>query len=152
MADKTAEERIAAARAARAALRAERDAAAAERADEEAAAHEERALKDEQAIVAAEKQHGKQGEKIYVVTGVNAKECDLVIVKRPNAVAFKAFQDLEKASVLDFEKLVAPCVVYPDLGTFDRLISLEQPGLLLRAAKGVSYLAGVRMNEDTGKA
>lgn len=144
--------RLASVRAARSKLRAERDTAEAAGADAAALASEERALRDDSAIFEAERKHGKQGEKIAVVKGVGAKECDVVIVKRPNAVTFKGFQDLEEPKLLDVEKLVGPCVIYPSLEVFDRIHSVEQPGVLLRAADAVAYLAGVRKAVDQGKA
>jgi hypothetical protein len=146
------EKKLAAARAARAALQAEREKAIAAVSAEEALAAEERALRDETALFTAEKAHGKSGEKIGVLKGVGAKECDIVILKRPNPVAFKKFQALEAVGQTELEQLVAPCVVYPTIDVWDRIISNEQPGLLLRAAKAVSYLAGVREKDDLGKA
>lgn len=151
-AETTGVERLARVKASRAALAAERDARAAAAADAEALASEERALRDEAAIFDAEKRLGKQGEKIFVVKDVGSPLCDVVIVKRPNAVAFKGFQDLDKAGVNDVEKLVTPCVVYPSIDVFDRLQSTEIPGLLTRCARAVAYLAGMRKADEQGKA
>lgn len=144
--------KLAAIRASRARLRAERDAEQAAKADEDELKREQRALKDESAIFDAERKIGKQGEKIFVVKDVNHPDFDVVVVKRPNAVAFKQFQDLEAPKTIDIEKLVAPCVVYPSIDAFDKAQATEIPGLLLRAAKGVSYLAGVRKADEQGKA
>lgn len=146
------EEKLLAVRAQRAALAAERAAAEAAAATAEALAREERALRDDAAIFAAEKAHGKQGEKIFVVKDVGVPACDVVILKRPNAVAFKGFQDLDKAGIHDVEQLVLPCVVYPSKDVFDRLHSLEVPGLLTRCARAVAYLAGMRKADEQGKA
>ncbi len=146
------DDRLARVRAQRAALAAERDALQAAQAPVEALAREERALRDDAAIFAAEKQHGKQGEKIFVVKDVGSAACDVVILKRPNAVAFKGFQDLDKAGINDVEQLVLPCVVYPSKDVFDRLHSLEAPGLLTRCARAVAYLAGMRKADEQGKA
>lgn len=139
-------------RAQRAELRAARAEAEAANAEAEALAAEKRALRDDQAIVDAEKSIGKQGERIYVVTRVGAPECDVVILKRPNPVAFKFFQDLDAPKIKNIEELVTPCVVYPSQAVFDRLITTDQPALLMRAAQGVSYLAGARRTEEQGKA
>lgn len=152
MSEESPNDKLAATRAARAKLAAEREAVISASADEAALAAEERALRDETALFAAEKAHGKTGEKIAVLRGIGAKECDIAIVKRPSAVTFRKFQALETVGESELLQLVAPCVVYPDAGVWDRIVSNEQPGLLLRAAKAVSYLAGVRASDDLGKA
>lgn len=139
-------------RAKRAELRAARAAEQAANAEADEIRREIRALADDEAIVAAEKSIGKQGDRIYVVTNVDAPECDVVILKRANPVAFKRFSDLEAPQTKHIEELVSPCVVYPSADVFDRLVTTEKPALLLRCAKGVAYLAGARASEEQGKA
>jgi hypothetical protein len=146
-----AAERLAAVRAARKKLHAEVAAEREARAVVEELAREERALRDDQAIIEAEKRFGRQGEHIYVITQVDAPESDIVIVKRPNPVAFKRFQDQEESQVKHIEELCMPCVVYPSVGVVDRLVTSEKPALLMRIMHGVSYLAGARKAVEQGK-
>jgi hypothetical protein len=145
----TAEERLAAVKAARRkiaeASKAAEDAAALEL----AIAHEERALKDETAIEAAKRKHGAKN--IVVIRDVGAKTFDVVILKRAHAAAFKAFQDKEGFKLSDVEELVTPCVEYPAKDAFETHHTHEAPMVLSRCAEGVAYLAGMRKSSDLGK-
>lgn len=142
--------RLAALKEQRKALKEAQEAADAESALARAVELEERALRDEKAKAEARTKYGPQG--YAVVTGVGDRACDIVIVKRAHAAAFKAFQDKDGAKLDDIEALVEPCVVYPDRPTFSRLHMGDQPGVLLRACEAVLYLGGVRKSTDLGKA
>jgi hypothetical protein len=107
---------------------------------------EERAAKDDAAIAAAEAEHGPIGKKIAVVqTDIGA-----VIVKRPNHIHFRRFQDAGSTKSGELEKLVRPCLVYPPLSAFEALLE-ELPATLTRCADAVCGLAGVRAEEVSGK-
>jgi hypothetical protein len=112
----------------------------------EALAREERALRDATAIEAAEEEHGPLGRKIAAID----TDLGVVIVKRPNHIAFKRFQDSESATTVEFEKLVRPCLVHPASAEFDRMLE-EHPAILTRVANQVVVLAGVRLKEVAGK-
>jgi hypothetical protein len=144
------EDELAALRAKRQALRAAQDAEAAAHATADAIAKERRALADDEARAAARKSEG--AGKYAVVEGIGAASHDIVILKRPHAAAFKAFQDKEGAKLDDIEALVKPCVIYPDAAAFDRLVTTEQPAVLVRCAEAVCYLAGARRSTELGKA
>jgi hypothetical protein len=114
-----------------------------------------RELADAQAICDAEEKHGQcleygaavaDGRKIAVVR----TDLGSVIVKRPNHLIFKRFQDSGEANAQEFDRLVRPCLVHPDGATFDRYIE-DQPAILARVAGAVATLAGVRMKELAGK-
>lgn len=107
---------------------------------------EERALKDEQAIEAAIEAHGPLGKKIAAVH----TSLGVVIVKRPNHVLFKRFQDSGEATSDEFYKLVLPTLVHPARTVFDSLLE-EQPGVLSRIASEVCLLAGVQLKAAAGK-
>jgi hypothetical protein len=133
--------------------RLERDRLAKERASRdsrraltEKLADEERDLKNEQAIDAAEQEHGDVGTKlatVYTRSGV-------VIVKRAHSAAFRRFQDVGKQTTTECEKLLRPCLVYPDPPTFDKWADAE-PAIILRTANAICTLAGVRTDEAAGK-
>lgn len=142
--------RLEAAKAARAKLRDEQAAADAAVALEKQVALEERALRDDEARAKARREFGPDG--YAVITGVGDRTCDIVILKRAHAAAFKAFQDKPESKLDDIEALVEPCVVYPDRARFNALHMGPQPGLLLRACEAVFYLAGVRKSAELGKA
>lgn len=134
------------------ARRAQLDAEEAERAQERSLAEqlerEERDLRDREAIAAAELEHGPLGKKIAAVR----TDMGVVIVKRANHVLFRRWQDRGEKSMQteELEKLVRPCLVHPDVTTFDRILD-ELPATLLRVADAVSVLAGVRAQEVSGK-
>jgi hypothetical protein len=133
-------------RAKRRAINAAREARDAERSAAELVAVEERGLAEDEAIAAAEVEHGAVGKKIFVVR----TPAGIVIVKRPNHVLYRRYQDKGEATSLEFEKLVRPCLVYPSVEQFDRLLD-DLPGILIDVANGVAYLAGSRAKEQLGK-
>lgn len=142
----TPEQEIAELRARRAKLAAEREERAAASALADELARERVALANEEAIAKAESEHGPLGKKIQ------ALESDLgvVILKRPNHIAFRKFQDSGEANSAEFDKLVRPCLVHPTRERWDEMLA-EQPALLARAANVVAELAGVRMQGFAGK-
>lgn len=101
-------------------------------------------LEDEQAIDAAEREHGVR--RIAVVE----TEGGAVIVKRPHANTFRKFQDKGTTDSQALETLVRPCLVHPTLARFESICA-EEPAVLLRVANAVSRLAGVRAEELSGK-
>lgn len=105
---------------------------------------EEREALDEEAIANAEAEHG--ANKI----GIVRTDLGAVIVKRPHPAHYKRFRDRESAKTQDLEKLVRPCVVYPDATRFDAMLD-EQPAILDRVANQVVELAGFRAREVSGK-
>lgn len=153
--DSAADKELAELRAKRAALLAAKAARDVEEGARAKLEQERRALRDEQALDEAEQKFGPaleygtgaaDGRKIArVPTDLGA-----VIVKRPNHVLFKRFQDSGEANSAEFDKLVRPCLVHPDPATFDRFLE-EQPAILVRVAGAVATLAGVRMKELAGK-
>lgn len=107
-------------------------------------AKEERALEAAEALSKAEAEHG--------VGKVGLVETDLgpVVVKRPNHVLFRKFQDTESIKSIDVEKFVRPCVVHPTREQFDKIVE-ELPATLMRVANVVTRLAGARTEEISGK-
>jgi parvulin-like peptidyl-prolyl isomerase len=105
---------------------------------------EERAALDEEALFVAEREHGR--EKIATVE----TDLGMIILKRANPIHFKRFQDSESVKTIDIERLVRPCVVYPDATRFDAICD-ELPATLTRCADRVATLAGVRAKELAGK-
>lgn len=108
---------------------------------------EERALRDEQALAVAEEEYGAVGSRIAVVQ----TDLGMVIVKRPNALHWRRFQDKgDKIKSQDFEQLVRPCLVHPDVSAFERILE-ELPATLIHFADAVATLAGARSKEVAGK-
>jgi len=104
----------------------------------------ERRARDEAAITAAEAEHGP--EKVAALH----TPMGTIVLKRPNAVAFKKFQDTEGVNIDELEKLVRPCVVHPSHDRFDAILE-ELPGVLGDLAKQCSALAGVGRSKLEGK-
>lgn len=140
------EDRIVAARARKAAAdakRAESEAAAAAAAELEAL---EREATDAEALAKCVAEIGPVGSKICVV------ETDMgaVVLRRPNAALFKRFQDQGKFDSAALDKLMRPCVVYPDGARLDQILD-ELPATLPRLANAVVELAGARSAELSAK-
>jgi len=95
---------------------------------------------DAPAIARAETELGPRGKKFDVI------ETDLgaIIVKRPNPLLFRQYQDKGKNDTEALEKLVRPTVYHPTKAQFD-MICEELPYTLTRCADRVSVLAGVRV-------
>jgi hypothetical protein len=128
------------------ALETRREARKAERAPAAEIEAAERELADAKALDAAESEHGEIGKKISTVK----TELGIVILKRPDAATFRRFRDTGSAKSFDLEKLVRPCLVYPDRVVFDRILE-EQPGTLTAMADAVAVLAGIRTEEVAPK-
>lgn len=109
----------------------------------------ERKAKDDAAIADAEEKLGELGLKFAAV------ETDLgvVIVKRPNPMVFKRWQDLgadRMVKSVEVEKLVRTCLVYPAAESFERLCE-ELPATPARLASAIVDLANGRAKEVSGK-
>lgn len=142
----TNEEKLAEVRARRAELERQRAEREAERALQEQLEAETRALADEEAIAKAEDDHGPVGKRIALVR----TDMGVIILKRPNPVLFRRFQDQGKTTHDALDKLVRPSVVHPDHATFDRILD-ELPATMTICANSVCVLAGVRTEEAAGK-
>ena len=137
--------RLAAAKAARAALQAK--AATVNEADELAAevAAEERSLKEEQALAALVEQYG--AKKIAKVD----TDLGAVILLRSAPAAYNRFAEKTEFKVEDVRQLVVPCVKYPpSQAEFEEIIK-EQPGVLFVCANALAHLAGARKDALSGK-
>lgn len=145
------------------ALRAQRDALKSKReardvpaAAETQIAEERRLLALEQATFDAESAHGEINRKIAIVhfrraDGSIAGSC---IVKKPNHQIFRRFQmtDAEgaKAKTDQVDKLIAHCLVWPDVETYEQLVE-EYPATPIKIATAISRLAGFGGEEVAGK-
>jgi hypothetical protein len=142
--------------------RAEREksrAAAAELALVEAAIrNEERIVRLEAAVAAAEKVHGPDGKKILVVHAAypDGEIVDSVIVHAPSAVAWKAFKHGSRQDAKPSEKEVAvdrlwrACLVSPAEDEVNKLVD-RFPILADDLAAAACRLAGFRTEEVKGK-
>lgn len=108
------------------------------------ASRAERDAKDTEKLLELEAKNGK--DKVAAVR----TDLGMVILSRPNSTLFRRFQDQEKATTLEAEKLVRPCVLHPDKDRFD-IMCEEQPMILSRCAERVAKLAGLRDKETEEK-
>jgi hypothetical protein len=131
-------------RAKRAALAEARRIREEQRAQAEQLVDEVRGLADDEAIEAAENEHG--AKKIAVVK----TDMGAIILKRAHPNIFKRFQDKGSMKHEDLERLVRPCLVYPDVAKFDAIMA-ELPATMLRCADTVSVLAGIRQEDVSAK-
>lgn len=116
-----------------------------ERLREEAEA-EELALKEDEILEELEAKHGALGKKIRRVSTSEG----MIVVKKPNHLLFKKYQDKGSTDTIELDKLVRPCLVYPDKAAFDRIVE-EVPAALMKAANAVCALAGVGKEDIAGK-
>lgn len=142
-----AQKRAAEVRAELAAIAAQRDQRQAAQAETDELEQLERTLRDNKAIDQAERELGKQGRDIEVLS---TQHYGVVIVKKPNPITFKKFQDVGDTTTTAQEALVRTCLVYPQGAQFDEIVE-KLPGIVGRCALAVGRLAGVRIEEVTGK-
>jgi hypothetical protein len=115
----------------------------------------EQAARDEAAIVAAEKRRGDVLDREtlvgrrFQIAGLRLPT-GVVIVRTPDPLKFRAFQDAEKTKTEDLISLVSGCVEHPDKGSFAALLD-RQPGALVALADLCAYLAGARKSAVAGK-
>lgn len=134
--------RLAAAKAARAALQAKPVNEADELAAELAA--EERALKEEQAMSALLEQY-KPKQLARIDTDYGA-----VILLRSAPAAYNRFAEKTEFKIDDLKQLVIPCVRYPSIEAFEEILK-EQPGVLTVCSNAIAHLAGIRKDALSGK-
>lgn len=130
----------------RARLAAERSARDEARTSDDEMERELQGLADDQALAKAELEIGPVGKKLAVCKTPRGS----VIVKKPNHVLFRRFQDSGADSTDEFEKLVRPCVVHPSPAAFDALLE-EYPAALTAIATQVCALAGAQLKQLGGK-
>lgn len=140
------EARAADARARIAALEAKREQRERERAAADAVTKLEREAAEAEAVERVEAEFGALDDYTKRVDTPGG----MVIVKRPAALLVRRYMDAGKANSEAWEKLVTPCVVYPDKGAF-RTLCDEYPATLQRAADAVCWLAGWGREQQAGK-
>lgn len=101
---------------------------------------------DAEAVLAAEQEHGAQGDKIGVIN----TPLGCVIVKRPSEIRFKQFQDNDKTDSSTMDQLIYSCLVYPNPAQLGHLFS-EYPAKRVAVANVAVYLAGARKEDLLGK-
>ena len=104
---------------------------------------EKRKAADAAIVKDLELKHGREGKRIVVLETPDG----LVVVKRPTITKFKGFQDTETKTLDVQEGLVRDCLLYPDQRAWNALVD-AQPGIVMRAANAVVFLAGVRVNDN----
>jgi hypothetical protein len=140
------EVRLAAARAKRDELeakRAERDATRAKLAEVEKA---EREAKEAEVLDRLECEHGPVNEKIRPVYTPGG----LIVVKRAQSILVRRYMDHGKADSESWDKLVRPCVLYPEKAEFNRIVE-DYPASLQKCADAVCWLAGWGRKDLEGK-
>jgi hypothetical protein len=90
--------------------------------------------------------HGEIGDRIEALHTSEG----MVVVKRPNSLHFRRFQELSSAKLADVEKLVRASLVHPDPVKFDAIVE-SLPATLIQAADMVAKLAGVGRGHVEGK-
>lgn len=98
------------------------------------------------AIAKAVEEHGPLGAKVAAID----TRLGVIVVKRPNHLHFRRFQDASEVTTETLDRLVRPCVVYPSHERFDAMLE-ELPAVLTELGREVSVLAGMKAKETAGK-
>lgn len=143
--DDTLKAQLAELQAKRAAL-ADAAAARAEPGLAELIAIEARKLKEDEALDAAQREHGARAVMMVRIDD----QTPAVIVRRPSTAAWRKFQDTEDQSSQTAEELVRASLVYPSKPELKAVLD-EVPAMVARAADAVVQLAGFRTKSVAGK-
>jgi hypothetical protein len=106
----------------------------------------ERQATEAEALDTLELEHGKIDDRIRRIDTPGG----MVVVKRPAGVLVRRYLDAGKATTEAWDKLVTPCVIYPDKATF-RALCDDFPATLQLAADAVCWLAGWGREQAVGK-
>lgn len=105
-----------------------------------------RARREAEVIEQLEAKHGPLRKRLMRVD----TDEGMIVVGKPNPLAYKRFVDQGKTNTEALSKLVRPCVLHPDKTELDRILE-EVPAALVRCADAACFLAGVRKEEAEGK-
>jgi hypothetical protein len=106
----------------------------------------EREAADLEVLEGLIEKHGELGDRLEALH----TSAGMVVVKRPNSLHFRRFQELGNAKLADVEKLVRASLVHPDATRFDAIVD-ALPATLIQAADLVAKLAGVGRGHVEGK-
>lgn len=109
-------------------------------------AEAEREAADLEVLEGLIEKHGELGDRLEALHTSEG----MVVVKRPNSLHFRRFQELGNAKLADVEKLVRASLVHPDATRFDAIVD-ALPATLIQAADLVAKLAGVGRGHVEGK-
>ena len=154
--DNSAEEvspKIRALRERRAAIEAERAEIAAQRSQREAEEAEEALTREAEAALRDE----RLVEQFGVPLGTRGIHWDLVstvegavVLKRPPALIYRQFQELDKLSSVSLDNLVIKCLAFPPVPEYHALVQ-KLPALSMRCADVCADLAGHAKKAREGK-
>lgn len=105
---------------------------------------EEKGIENDATFEELQAKHGEAD-----IRRIDTEDGGMLVVKRPEPVAFKRFQQ-SKTNVDDCDNLVRLCLVYPSKEAYNRMVS-KYPAKIVEAANKASELAGVRRKEAEGK-
>jgi hypothetical protein len=107
-----------------------------------------RAAREQRAVADAEAKYGPIGKGIETVETIDG----LLIVRKPDGIKVRKWQDQhgENINSSACRQITRPCVVYPPLDEFDRMMD-ERPISLTAATTAVLKLSGLRVKELGGK-
>lgn len=106
----------------------------------------EREVRESEALEMLEAEHGPLNEKIRAVH----TPAGMIVVKRPAAIQMRRYNDAGKTTSEAYDKLVRPCVLYPDKAELNRIFD-DYPASLNLCADAVCWLAGFGRKELEGK-
>lgn len=105
---------------------------------------EEREAAGEEALANAVEKYGRKK------VGVARSYAGWVVLRQPNHIAWRKFQDVADHSTKSIEKMVRKCVAFPDANAVDRIFE-EIPSMIVRCGSVCTDLAQGRIQDLTGK-
>lgn len=93
-----------------------------------------------------EAKHGEADQAIKRIDTLHG----MVVVKRPQEMAYRKFADMEKVTTSAAKELAHACLIYPEKATFNDWAA-DEPAIIARAANAACWLAGNRKELDEKK-
>lgn len=111
-------------------------------------AEADRKANEERVLAELEAKHGLVGKAIAPIYTLDG----MIVVKKPDGVKTKNWLDkhAQNATQDELRMISRPCVIYPELSTFDAMVA-ERPVIVPDVATEVLRLGGLRLKELGGK-
>lgn len=105
---------------------------------------EERRAKDEETLLELETQYGREG---ISIGRIETERNGMVVVRKPNHLAYGRFVDKGKHDRVALEKIVTDHLLYPDRAAFEQILQ-DEYDTLRKCSNALSYLHGLNLRQE----
>lgn len=99
---------------------------------------------DEERLLDLEREHGREG---IAIAKIGTERNGMVVVRKPNHLAYSRFVDKGKHDRVSLEKLVFDHLLYPDRAKFESILQ-DEFDTLRKCSNALSFLHGLNLREE----